>query len=97
MVDQLVPRIKENIKNGHTIEASTLEETLDITNHKTPKVAQIPETNENEEISINYVHIGNRWNRNNIVVDNVFIYNIVADILKGNENLELRIVKKCQH
>ena len=70
---------------------------MDITDHKTLEVVQVPETNENEEISISYVHTGDRWNRNNIVVDNIFVYNIAADILKANEDLEPRTVEECQH
>ena len=41
---------------------------------------------ENNEISIHYVHIGEIWDRNKIVVDNIFLYKVALDITRSNDN-----------
>ncbi|WCJ38518.1 Retrovirus-related Pol polyprotein from transposon RE1 [Euphorbia peplus] len=41
--------------------------------------------------------MGKRWNRKNIVVDNVFAYNIAIDILNENEDLEPTSVEECRN
>ena len=48
---------------------------------------------DNNEILINYVMIRKIWNRTNIVVDNIFAYNIVVDIIFVNENL---VLEECR-
>jgi hypothetical protein len=66
---------------------------MDITNHKTPEKVQVLKNSQNEEISISYVSIKKRWNRNEIIIDNIFSYNISFD---ENEDLEPKSVEKCQ-
>ena len=54
-------------------------------------------TNEdNNEISINYVMTRKRWNRTNVVVDNIFAYNVALDIISKNEDFEPKFVKEYQ-
>ena len=48
-----------------------------------PKEDQVPENN---EISIHYVHTGEIWDRNKIVVDNIFSYKVALDITRSNDN-----------
>ena len=43
------------------------------------KEAQVPE---NCEISVSYVHTGKKWDRNNIVISNIFAFQVVSDIIK---------------
>ena len=38
-----------------------------------PKKAQIPK---NCEISISYIHTGEKWDRNNIVINNIFVFEV---------------------
>ena len=41
---------------------------------------------ENNEISIHYVHTGEIWDRNKIVVNNIFSYKVALDITRSNAN-----------
>lgn len=66
----------------------THEETLEITNHKTWEKVQVPENSKNGEISINYVIMGTRWKRKQIVFDNIFAHNIPLNILEESEDVE---------
>ena len=38
------------------------------------------------EISIHYVHTGEIWDRNKIVVNNIFSYKVALDITRSNAN-----------
>ena len=38
-----------------------------------PEEAQVPE---NCEISVSYVHTGEKWDRNNIVINNIFVFEV---------------------
>ena len=40
------------------------------------------QTYENNEISMNYVSTGKRWDRTNIVIDNIFAYNVVIETMQ---------------
>jgi hypothetical protein len=71
-------------------------EEINITDYKTPKEVQVPENSKNEEILINYISSKKRWNRNEIIIDNIFSYNISLDIINENENLEPKSVEECQ-
>ena len=77
------------------MEAIAHEELRDIINNDTKVEVHVPENNENEEISINYVSTRKRWNRNNIVVDNIFAYNVAVEIMQQDEDLEPRSVNEC--
>ena len=48
-------------------------------------MTQVPD---NEEISKNYVMSGNKWNRNQIDIDNTFACNIAVDILDDDVDHE---------
>ena len=69
-------------------------EEIDITDHKTPKEVQVHENSKNEEISISYVSTKKRWNQNEIIIDNIFSYNILLDIVNENEDLNPKFVKE---
>ena len=59
-----------------------------------PEEDQVPKNN---EISIHYVHTGEIWNRNKIVVNNIFSYKIALDITRSNDNeYEPQTVDECQ-
>ena len=57
---------------------------------------QVLETCDNQEISINYVTTGQRWNRNKIDVDDIFAYNVALNIVNDNEDLEPKSVEECR-
>ena len=52
---------------------------------------------DNNEISINYVMTGKRWNRTHVIIDNIFAYNVALDIISENEDLEPKSVEECRH
>ena len=59
---------------------------------------QVPENSQdirNDEFSINYVSTRKWWNQWEIIVDNIFAYNLVLNIMHENEDLKPRTVKKC--
>ena len=61
-----------------------------------PEEIQVPETCDNQEISINYVTTGQRWNRNKIDVDDIFAYNVALNIVNDNEDLDPKSVEECR-
>ncbi|KAK4707751.1 hypothetical protein R3W88_028676 [Solanum pinnatisectum] len=75
-------RLKRGRPIDHTMEEIAQEELLDITNDKSTNKVQITENNENEEISISYISTRKKWNRNSIVVDNIFAYNVAVEIMQ---------------
>ena len=52
---------------------------------------------DNNEISINYVMTGKRWNRTHVIIDNIFAYNVALDIISENEDPEPKFVEECRH
>ena len=50
---------------------------------------------DNNEILINYVIIVKRWNRTNVVVNNIFVYNVALDIISKNEDSKRKSVEEC--
>ena len=56
------------------------------------KKSKILLTKINNEISINYVMTRKRWNRSNVVVDNIFAYNVALDIIFKNEDPEPKFI-----
>ena len=57
---------------------------------ETPKEAQVTK---NYEISVSYVHTGEKWNRNNIVINNIFAFQVTSDIIRNYEDPEPRNMK----
>uniref|UniRef100_A0A2N9HZ23 Reverse transcriptase Ty1/copia-type domain-containing protein n=1 Tax=Fagus sylvatica TaxID=28930 RepID=A0A2N9HZ23_FAGSY len=55
---------------------------------------QVPE---NDEISIHYVSTGEIWDRNKIVVDNIFSFKVALDITRSNDHeIEPQTVEQCR-
>ena len=52
------------------------------------EISEEVQTSENNEISMNYVSTRNFWNRNNVVIDNIFAYNVAIDIMQQDEDFE---------
>ncbi|CAA7060846.1 unnamed protein product [Microthlaspi erraticum] len=93
VVDLLVPKINPRKRKGAEIGNSETEVT---TNERSPEETlhmteiQVPE---NEEISINYVMSGIKWNRKEIDVDEIFAYNVAIDIM--DEDHEPTSIAEC--
>ena len=47
--------------------------------------AQVPE---NCEIFVSYVHTREKWDRNNIVINNIFAFQVASDIIRNDEDPE---------
>jgi hypothetical protein len=59
-----------------------------------PEEEQVPE---NDEISIHYVSTGEIWDRNKIVVDNIFSFKVALDITRSNDHeIESQTVEQCR-
>ena len=52
---------------------------------------------ENCKISVSYVHTGEKWDRNNIVINNIFAFQVASDIIRNDEDPEPRNVEECRH
>ena len=68
---------------------------MDTTSGKNVEETQVYE--DNNEISINYIITGKRWNRINVVVDNIFTYNVAHNIIHENEDYEPKSVDECRN
>ena len=51
----------------------------------------------NCEISVSYVHMEEKWDWNNIVINNIFTFQVASDIIRNDEDPEPRNVKECWH
>ena len=71
-------------------------EAQDLINVDIPEGINEPETQENEELSINSSDVETNLNRSEIVVDYVFAYNVATKIMQDSEDLEPRSVTECQ-
>ena len=52
---------------------------------------------ENFEISINYVHNREKWDRNKVIINNIFAFQMALDIIRNDENLKPQNVEECQN
>jgi len=55
-----------------------------------------PEENEMIENAINFVTTGKRWNRNEVIINNIFAYNVALDVIAENENHEPQSMTECR-
>ena len=58
-----------------------------------PKETQVPK---NKDTSINYVSTRDIWDRNNIIVENIFAFTVALEITRSNEDLEPHTIEECQ-
>ena len=52
---------------------------------KSLEEAQVPK---NCEILVSYVHTREKWDRNNIVINNIFTFQVASNIIINEEDLE---------
>ena len=58
-----------------------------------PEEVQIPENN---EISISYVHRGEKWDRNSFDVNNIFAFQVALDIIQNDDDPEPQNTNECR-
>ena len=51
----------------------------------------------NCEILVSYVHMGEKWDQNNIVINNIFAFQVASDIIRNDEDPEPRNMEECRH
>ena len=59
-----------------------------------PEEAHVPE---NCEISVSYVQIEEKWDRNNIVINNIFAFQVASEVIRNDEDPEPRNVEEYRH
>ena len=72
------------------IEQETPEKVID--KKAAPEEAQIPE---NYEISMSYMHKGCKWDRNDIVINTIFEFQVGLEIIRNDEDPEPKNVEEC--
>ena len=81
-IEQWTPK-KAHIEQEALEEAHIEQEAL--------KEAQVPE---NWEILLSYVHIGEKWDLNNIAINNIFAFQVALDIIRNDEDPEPQNVEE---
>ena len=84
-----------NSRNDLIDNRNIQEKIMDTTSGKNVEETQVYE--DNNEISINYTMTGKRWNRINVVVDNIFAYNVAHNIIHENEDYGPKSVDECRN
>ena len=46
---------------------------------------------------MSYVHKGYKWDRNDIVINNSFAFQVALNIIRNDEDLVLENVEECRH
>ena len=64
-------------------------------NSNTIEEINVPDSLENE-ISLNYVISGKNWNRDKVIIDDSFAYNLALEIMDENEDQEPRSVEESK-
>ena len=49
-----------------------------------------------KEISVSYVSSRKIWNQNDIIVDDIFAYNIANEIMQQDRDLEPKSIEECR-
>ena len=84
----ITPRKRRTNGKQNDHEESTIENQIpeEIENEQiAPEEVQVPENN---EISISYVHKGEKWDQNNFDVNNIFAFQVALDIIQNDDDPE---------
>ena len=63
----------------------------------TEKVSISPEKKKNDEIMISFDGIEKSWDRNEIIIDDIFSFTMALNIINDNEDPDPKIVEECRH
>ena len=102
-----IPRKRKSVKfNAHEENAPEEHRNVkglndELTTHAKASIEQlsheIVSMHNNEEISINYIHKGNIWDRNTILIDDAFSFQGAMDIISNDEDQEPQNMNECRH
>ena len=84
--------IKHNAYAKAYVEQGTPEEV-----HKKEVALEEAHVAKNSEILISYMHKGDKWDRNNIVINNIFAFQVALDIIRNDEDPVPQKVQKCRN
>ena len=84
--------IEHNAYAKAYVEQGTLEEV-----HNKEVALEEAHVPKNSEISISYVHKVDKCDRNNIVINNIFAFQVALDIIRNDEDLEPQNVEECRN
>ena len=59
-----------------------------------PEEAHVPK---NCDISVSYVHTGEKWDRNNIFINNIFAFQVASKVIRNDEDPEPRNMEEYRH
>ena len=45
---------------------------------------------------MSYVHEGDKWDRNDIIINSIFAFQMALDIIRNDEDLESQNVEECR-
>ena len=46
---------------------------------------------------MSYVYKGYKWDRNDIVINNIFVFQVALDIIRNDDNFEPQNMEECRH
>ena len=55
------------------------------------------QVSKNCEISVSYVHMEENWDWNNIVINNIFTFQVASDIIRNDEDPKPRNLEECRY
>jgi len=86
---------EESTKQKKVIEMGTPEEYIQQKHAiNGPWKRQVPK---NKKTSINYASTGDIWDRNNIIVDDIFDFIVVLEIIRSDEDPKPQTIEECQY
>ena len=62
-----------------------------------PEEAHVSVTDKNEEFLINYLSSDEKWSRADVIVNDIFAYNVASNIINENIDSKPRSVQECRH
>ena len=92
----ITPRKRRTNGKQNDHEVSNIENQIpeEIQNEQiAPEEVHVPENN---EISISYVHRGEKWDRNNFDVNNIFAFQVALDIIQNDDDPEPQNTNECR-
>ena len=88
--------IEEHDEQQTPVEAHIEQQTLEEVKNEQISPEEV-KVLENYEISMSYVHKGYKWDRNDIVINNIFAFQVALDIIRNVEDPEPQNVEECQN
>ena len=91
------PRKRKGAKNqdGQIEEIISQEKSSEENEDVTQEEKKVPNSSE-DEISLNYVTSGKFWNRDKVIIDDGFTYNLALEVMDKNEDQEPHSIEECK-